>query len=57
MTAIVIFIHKIGQFPHSTDLLGRLVVCCVAAHVSWNLLTVRTDLHAYSLALIAPTQS
>lgn len=54
MTERVIFTHKIGQFPHSTDLLGRLVACRVAAHVSWNLLTVRTGLHAYNLALIAP---
>lgn len=54
MTERVIFTHKIGQFPLSTDLLGRLVACRDAAHVSWNLFTVRTGLRAYGLALIAP---
>lgn len=40
MNERVIFTQKIGQFPVSRDLLGRLVACHVSVHVSWNVLTV-----------------
>lgn len=40
MNERVIFTQKIGQFPVSRDLLGRLVACHVSVHVSWSVLTV-----------------
>lgn len=43
---------KIGQFPVSRDLRGRLVACHVSVHVSWNVFDCGKSVQASILALL-----